>query len=186
MWILLSLLMFISSNFLYLLIRFAQKKNIPINVYSVAMFLIPAITYFLIATITHTSLLIPLSAFALIIFVAFFWSYLGNYFSQKGILYAPNPGFSLIIQKSYVVLTTIAAIFLFGASLNIGKFIGILLILGFVALISLGGKTKKSELKWVLFSLGAHLCFAFGSLMSKQFLNMGLTPYVYLFILMPS
>lgn len=181
MWIFYSLLMFAFSNLLYLAIRKAQKENISLYIYSVTMFLIPAISYFLLAIVTKTSLLVNLPQFALIIGTAFLWSYLGNFFSQKGILFAPNPGYSLVIQKSYVVLTTIAAIFLFGSSISISKVIGILIIVAFVAVISISGKTHQAELKWVVFSLLAHLCFAFGSLMSKQFLNMGLQPYTYLF-----
>lgn len=173
--------MFAFSNLLYLAIRKAQKENISLYIYSVTMFLIPAISYFLLAIVTKTSLLVNLPQFALIIGTAFLWSYLGNFFSQKGILFAPNPGYSLVIQKSYVVLTTIAAIFLFGSSISISKVIGILIIVAFVAVISISGKTHQAELKWVVFSLLAHLCFAFGSLMSKQFLNMGLQPYTYLF-----
>jgi len=145
------------------------------------MFLIPAITYLFLSFATKTTLILSLPHLSLVIGTAFLWSYLGNYFSQKGILFAPNPGYSLVIQKSYVVLTTIAAIFLFGSSISLPKIFGIFVILIFVGIISLSGKTHKSESKWVLFSILAHLCFAFGSLMSKQFLNMGLQPYTYLF-----
>jgi drug/metabolite transporter (DMT)-like permease len=173
--------MFLSSNALYLLIRVAQKKNISTNIYSIALFIIPAIIFFILALLTKTPLIIPAEHLGLILVAGFFWSYLGNYFSQKGILYAPNPGYSLILQKSYVVLTSIAAIFLFGLDLTIPKFVGILVIVGFSAFMSLGEKTKKSESKWIVFSLFAHLAFAFGSLISKQFLNMGLEPYTYLF-----
>lgn len=181
MWILLSLSMFFFSNALYLAIRQAQKNDVSIDVYSVAMFAIPALMQFFLAFFTNTPLLLPLPLLALIIGTAFLWSYLGNFFSQKGILYAPNPGYSLIIQKSYVVITTVAAAFLFDSSLNPTKIFGILLILIFAGFISLGEKTKESQFKWVVFSLLAHLCFAFGSLMSKQFLRMGLEPYTYLF-----
>ncbi|NCN03615.1 MAG: EamA family transporter [Candidatus Pacebacteria bacterium] len=181
MWLIHSLLMFLFSNLLYLTIRKAQKEKISIHIYSVTMFLIPAITYLFLIFLTKTSLLLSLPHLVLVIGTAFLWSYLGNYFSQKGILFAPNPGYSLVIQKSYVVLTTIAAVILFGSSISLPKLVGIISILFFVGIISLSGKTHQSESKWVLFSILAHLCFAFGSLMSKQFLNMGLQPYTYLF-----
>lgn len=181
MWIFYSFLMFLFSNLTYLAIRKAQKDGIPNSVYSITMFLIPSFAYFLISSATKTSLLLPLPHLALIILTAFLWSYLGNFFSLKGIQFAPNPGYSLVIQKSYVVLTTIGALVLFGSSISPQKVFGILVILAFTVLISIDNKTHKSQSKWVLFSFLAHLSFAFGSLMSKHFLNIGLQPYQYLF-----
>lgn len=180
-WIVFSLLMFVFSNALYLLIRKAQIEKVETSVYSIPLFFIPAIFYFILALFTRTPLIISFPQFFLIIVAALFWSYLGNYFSQKGILYAPNPGYSLTLQKSYVILTTVAAFFLFASELSFTKVIGVLIIIGFSALISISKGKKEAQIKWVMFSLGAHLCFAFGSLISKHFLNIGLKPYTYLF-----
>lgn len=173
--------MFAFSNSLYLLIRKAQIEKIGTSVYSIAMFLIPSIIYFILALTSGVTLLPKLNHFLIIVVTAFLWSYLGNFFSQKGILYAPNPGYSLILQKSYVILTTVAAYFLFNSELSLLKIISILIIVGFSALVTISKERKKSETKWVIFSLGAHLCFAYGSLISKHFLNIGLQPYTYLF-----
>jgi len=182
MWLFYAFTMFLASNVLYLLIRLAQKQNIPISFYSITLFLIPSIIYFLLAYLNQVSLLVPAEQFLLIIFAAFFWSYLGNYFSQKSILLASNPGYSLILSKSYVVVTTITAVFLFNAEFSWQKFIAILFILFFSMLIAVPSKEKKSRnYKWVYFSLLTNLCLAFGSLISKYFLNLGLEPFVYLF-----
>lgn len=180
-WIIFSLLMFVFSNILYLLIRKAQIEKVATSIYSIFLFLIPAIIYLISGILTKAPLIIPLRNLLLVVLAAIFWSYLGNFFSQKGILYSPNPGYSLILQKSYVILTTIAAFFLFSSELALLKVIGILTIVGFSAMISISKEKKGQGVKWVLFSLGAHLCFAFGSLISKHFLNIGLKPYTYLF-----
>ncbi len=182
MWIFYATIMFLASNVLYLLIRLAQKQNIPISFYSITLFLVPSIIYFSAATITKTSLLLSPWYFLLVIAAAFFYSYLGNFFSQKAVLLAPNPGYSLILQKSYVVLTTIAAVFLFGAEFSWKKFIAILFILFFTMVIAISPKENKAHgSKWVYLSLLANLCFAFGSLILKYFLNLGIQPFVYLF-----
>ncbi len=182
MWIFYATLMFLASNVLYLLIRLAQKQNIPISFYSITLFLVPSIIYFSAALFTRTSLLLSPGHFLLVIVAAFFWSYLGNFFSQKAILLATNPGYSLILQKSYVVITTIAAVFLFKAEFSWQKFIAILFILFFSMLIAISTKEKKKKnYKWVYFSLLTNLCLAFGSLISKYFLNLGMQPFVYLF-----
>ncbi|MFC1711210.1 EamA family transporter [Patescibacteria group bacterium] len=180
-WISFSLLMFVFSNLLYLLIRKAQTEKIKTSIYSVTMFLIPSIIYLILALASGISLLPKFNHLIIIVITAFLWSYLGNYFSQRGILYAPNLGYSLILQKSYVMLTTIAAFFLFDSELSLLKIIAILIIVGFSALVSISKEKKKSDTKWVIFSFGAHLCFAYGSLISKYFLNIGLQPYMYLF-----
>ncbi len=180
-WIVYSILMFTFSNTLYLLIRKAQKDGMKTSIYSISMFLVPALIYFGFLIFSETAIIPPFKPLVLVIISAFLWSYLGNFFSQKGILYAPNPGYSLILQKSYVIVTTIFAYFLFGAELSLPKVLGILVILAFAALISISKEKKESQSKWVWFSLGAHLCFAYGSLISKQFLNLGLEAYQYLF-----
>lgn len=182
MWIFYAALMFLASNVLYLLIRLAQKQNIPISFYSITLFLVPSIIYFFATQFTHISLLLSPSHFLLVMAAAFFYSYLGNLFSQKAVLFAPNPGYSLILQKSYVALTTVAAVFLFGAEFSFKKFIAILFILFFTMVIAISPKGKKTHNnKWVYLSLLANLCFAFGSLVLKFFLNIGIQPFVYLF-----
>lgn len=180
-WILYAFLMFIASNFLYLLIRKAQIEKVGTDVYSISMFLVPAIAYLILSMTTNTSILVSLPNLLLIVFAAIFWSYLGNFFSQRGILFAPNPGYSLILSKSYVILTTIVAFFLFSSELNLKRIIGILIIIAFSAIISISKERKKADFKWVFYSLGAFLCWGFGSLISKHFLNIGLQPYTYLF-----
>lgn len=182
MWLLYAFLMFLASNALYLLIRLVQKQGLPISFYSIFIFLLPSIIYFVAASLTQTSLVLPFEQFVLVLAAAFVWSYLGNLFSQKALLAAPNPGYSLILQKSYVVLTTIAAVFLFAAEFSWQKLIAIGVILLFSVVITYSPQNRATHRSvWIYFSLLAHLCFVFGSLMSKHFLNLGIEPFVYLF-----
>lgn len=182
MWLFYAFIMFLASNVLYLMIRLAQKQKIPISFYSITLFLIPSFIYFFLAHLNGVSLLVPVNYFLLIILAAFFWSYLGNFFSQKAILLASNPGYSLILQKSYAVLTTVIAVFLFDAQFSWQKLIAIFSILFFAFLIASTPKKQQNKNKtWVYFSLLTNLCLAFGSLISKYFLNLGLDPFVYLF-----
>ncbi len=128
------------------------------------------------------SLALGAAELALVLSVGLLWSYAGNLFSQKGIALAANPGYSLVIQKGAAVFTTIAAVFLFGAQFQWSKFMAILLILGLILFMNMGERAKQpTGKKWLLFSVLANLCFTFGQLMSKHFLNLGLEPLVYLF-----
>jgi drug/metabolite transporter (DMT)-like permease len=182
MWFFYAALMFLASNVLYLLIRLAQKQGIPLSFYSIFLFFIPSLIYLSLSFATRTTLAVAPNHLALIICAALLWSYLGNLFSQKAILLAPNPGYSLILQKSYVVLTTIAAVFLFQAEFSWQKFIAIISILFFALVLSISTNNKQQANKWwFYFSLLTNLCLAFGSLISKHFLVLGLQPIMYLF-----
>lgn len=185
MWIFYSCLVFIFSNILYLSTRYVQKKNIPSDFYSIFLFSIPCLIFLIINLINGFSMVLSLTNSLLVLITAVFWGYLGNWFSQQGILHSRNTGYSLILQKSYVALTTILAVFLFGSSLTIVKSLGLLLILVFIFILSDLNQEKiltvKNSNKWIYFSFGAHLCLAYGSLISKYFLNIGLEPTVYLF-----
>src|SRR3989337_1537439 len=109
-----------------------MKKGIDfIGVSAGAMFLIPVIVYLFISISTKTRFELNPFEYFLIIIQGIFFSYLGNVFSLKGIEYAPNPGYSLIISKSYVVFTAIASIFLFSAPLTMKSVIAIVLIVLF-------------------------------------------------------
>lgn len=181
-WIFYSLLMFLASNGLYLLIRFAQKQGIALSFYSIFLFLVPSLIYFTSAQALAVPLWVGYERLALILAAGFIWSFVGNFASQKAISLAANPGYSLVIQKSAAVFTTLAAVWLFGAEFQWSKFMAILLILGLILFMNMGERAKQpAGKKWLLFSVLANLCFTFGQLMSKYFLNLGLEPLVYLF-----
>ncbi len=113
--------------------------------------------------------------YVLILIQGIFFSYLGNTFSLKGIEYAPNPGYSLIISKSYVVFTAIASIFIFSAPLTMKSVIAIVFIVLFSAFITIDKNKNKttSNTLWFPYTLGAFFCWGFLALSSKYLLNMG-------------
>jgi len=174
-WIIASLLMFLSSVGLYLFVRRSNSLKTPQQLNNLAMFLIPVIVYLILTIGTPTSFkLKPLEYFLLII-QGIFFSYLGNVFSLKGIQYSPNPGYSLIISKSYVVFTAIASIFIFSAPLTSKSLIAILFIIAFSALIMINKDKNKSESNalWLPYTIGAFFCWGLLALSSKLLLNLG-------------
>jgi hypothetical protein len=128
-WIVASLLMFFSSVALYLCVRKSNMLKTPGQLNNLAMFLIPVLVYITLTIRTPTSYVLKPMEYLLILIQGIFFSYLGNVFSLKGIEYSPNPGYSLIISKSYIVFTAIASIFLFSAPLTMQSVIAILLII---------------------------------------------------------
>jgi drug/metabolite transporter (DMT)-like permease len=139
------------------------------------MFLVPLLVYLVLAVQTSASFTIKPHQYALILIQGIFFSYLGNLFSLKGIEASPNPGYSLIISKSYLVFTAIASVFIFSAPLTMKSVIAIVLIVLFSALITVDKDKNRetSNASWVTYTMGAFFCWSFLALSSKYLLNMG-------------
>ena len=174
-WIIASLLMFFSSVAVYLFVRKSNSLKTPQQLTNLAMFLIPVIVYLLVTVNTPTRFTLKPFEFFLILIQGIFFSYLGNVFSLKGIQYSPNPGYSLIISKSYVVFTAIASIFIFSAPLTFKSVIAILCIVAFSALIIIDKNKNKaaSNRLWLPYTIGAFFCWGLLALSSKYLLNLG-------------
>jgi len=176
-WIIASLLMFVSSVALYLCVRKSNTLKTPQQLNNLAMYLVPVLVYMVLAVKTPTSFALTPLQYLIILVQSIFFSYLGNAFSLKGIEYSPNPGYSLIISKSYVVFTAIASIFIFSAPLTMKSVIAIILIVLFSAVITIDkdkNRTTANKL-WFPYTMGAFFCWGFLALSSKYLLNMGVS-----------
>ncbi len=160
---------------MYLFVRKSNLLKTPQQLNNLAMFLIPVAVYLVLSVNTNTRFALKPFEYFLILVQAIFFSYLGSVFSLKGIEYAPNPGYSLIISKSYVVFTAVASVFIFNASLTVKSVIAIIIIIAFSALI-MAGKSKtitKSNKFWLPYTIGAFFCWGLLALSSKYLLNVG-------------
>ncbi len=174
-WIIASILMFLSSVGMYLCVRKSNLLKTPQQLNNLAMFLVPVVVYVALSINTNTRFALKPSEYLLILIQGIFFSYLGNVFSLKGIDYAPNPGYSLIISKSYVVFTAVASVFIFNAPLTVKSVIAIIVIIAFSALIMIG-KSKnimKPNKLWLPYTIGAFFCWGLLALSSKYLLNAG-------------
>ena len=174
-WIIASLLMFVSSVALYLLVRKSTTLKTPQQLNNLAMYLIPVLVYLTLIIGTPTNFTLTPFEYLVILVQGIFFSYLGNKFSLKGMEYSPNPGYSLIISKSYVVFTAIVSIFIFSAPLTIQSVVAIALIIVFSAVITIDtdkNRTTSNKL-WLPYTMGAFFCWGFLALSSKYLLNMG-------------
>jgi len=174
-WIIASILMFLSSVALYLFVRKSNSLKTPQQLNNLAMFLIPLIVYLLLTINTPTRFTLKPFEYLIILIQGIFFSYLGNVFSLKGIGYSPNPGYSLIISKSYVVFTAIASVFIFSSPLTFKSVIAILCIIAFSALIIIDKNKNKSDSNklWLPYTIGAFFCWGLLALSSKYLLNLG-------------
>lgn len=175
-WIVSSMLMFFFSVALYLSVRKSTLLKTPTIFNNLAMFALPVLFYLAITFFTTTSLVVTPYQFTILVLVAVFCSYLGNLFSLKSIEYAPNPGYSLILSKSYVVFTTIASVFLFNQSLTLKSIIAITIIIGFSALIMINkyhADRHHIRSSWLPLAIGSFFCWGILALASKYLLLIG-------------
>lgn len=182
-WITSSLIMFFFSVFQYLLIRKIQKDSVSNKIINFMMFF-PAVPILLIWVLLSKSQLILEGKYIILIaLITFLFSYLGNRFSLSGIKSAPNPGFSLIIQKSYAVYTAFAAVVLFDSTLSLGNLISITIIILFSATIVIDRSEKKKDYnwKWIAYSIIAFFLFGNLALASKYFQLKDINPTVLVF-----
>ncbi len=182
-WILASFLMFAASNVYYLIIKKATILNIDKKVYMLCNYAIPFIIFSAVIFFTKLPLWIGWKNLGILLIFSLIPNYVGSIVSYIAIKNAPNSGYSLVIQKSYAVFTSIVAVFLFSSELSVLKFIAILIIVVGGALITLGKIEKKGEAspKWILYSFIAFFCFGLIALSGKYFGTQKIDPSVYLF-----
>ncbi|MCB9822401.1 hypothetical protein H6801_03500 [Candidatus Nomurabacteria bacterium] len=142
-WIAYSLMMFFSSVALYLTVRKSSLLKTPTYLTNLAMFAIPLVAYIIIGIINSTSMGISWWQTIVLLVAAVVFAYGGNKASLHAIDVAPNPGYSLVLSKSYVLFTTLVAVTLLGAEITLQKVLAILIIVGFSALIKINPKGAK-------------------------------------------
>lgn len=186
-WIAADLLMFVSSIVLFLLVRAAALAKVPVQFNNLAMFGIPAVVFWVICVVTRTPLTMPAHLLPLMLLTGVVLSYLPNAASLKSIALAPNPGYSLIIAKSYVVLTTFLAVPLLHAPLTRQAVAAISMIVASSALILVQRRAHRTtSLAWLLLALMAFVGWAFLALASKYLFQHGVqtaTFLAYLFLI---
>lgn len=187
-WMLYSLLMFVSSVALYLTVRKSSLLKVPTSLTNLAMFAIPLVVYSLMGFASEQQYRLSWWHFVVLVVAAIVFAYGGNTASLKAIDIAPNPGYSLVLSKSYVLFTTVVAVLLLHADLTLRKAIAILLIVGFSALIMVNPKAAKHvrSHKWVLLSFGAFFAWGMLSLSSKYLFSQGVgtIPFlIYLYLM---
>jgi len=153
------------------------------------MFLVPLVIYIILGSANHISYAISLQNFGIIVVAALFFSYLANVTSLKSIELAPNPGYSLVISKSYVVFTTIISFLFLGGEITSRKALAIALIVCFSGLIAIDPKkTKEVRNKlWLAYTMYSFFGWGLLSLAIKYLFLQGISTlailtYLYIFV----
>lgn len=181
-WILADLLMFVGSVIVYLAIRQAAHRKMPIQYNNLAWFGIETVGFGVASLIVRPAFVVTPLHVLLIVLAAVVLSYVSSIMSLKSIALAPNPGYSLVLSKSYVVFTSFLAVPLFGAKLPALALLAILLIVGFSMLIMINPKASShaKSSAWVPLALGAFFGWGFLSLTAKYLFTQGMAPLAFL------
>lgn len=184
-WIAYTLAMFIFSVLLYVVVRYGKQIKMSAALLTLSPFALPLVFLTIIIFIQKIPLNISLSQIVIIGFAAVFFSFMGNFLSMKGIKASPNPGFSLIIQKSYGAFTLFVAPILFESEITLKGVVGTFLIILFGVILTSekGKKFLSKDNVWIAYSLGAFFCFGLLSLTSKYLFTQEIQVYVYMFFL---
>lgn len=168
-------MMFFASVALYLCVRKSSLLKTPTALTNLAMFAIPLVAYAVIGIGGNQHYGISFWHILLLLLVAVVFAYGGNTVSLKAIDIAPNPGYSLVLSKSYVLFTTIIAVLFLGQQLTFRKALAILIIVIFSAVIMVNPKTAKhvKSNTWIWLSLGAFFAWGLLSLSSKYLFSHG-------------
>jgi len=184
-WIFYSAVMFVGSVVYYLLVKKVQDLGVDRYLYMATTSIVPAIAYALIGLIDGQSFIMSPLGFLIIFINAAFLNYFGSITGFIGIKTAPNAGYSVIIQKSYAIYTSILAVFLFDSELPFYKVLAILIILFFTGLIVIERSNEKFKIgKWVVYSFIAFLLFGGTTIAAKYAAKIGEDPNIFLFWVM--
>lgn len=184
-WVIVACGVILSSVILYLFVRKARLEGISIEIQNFGMFFLPTLLFLVYNIIAKVSFSISIKYLLIIAFTAILFSWLGNVFSLKALESAPNPGYSLIISKSYVVLTSILSIWIFNSPLYTKDIAAILIIVLFSAVIMFSKSNNKvKNVKWLIYTFGAFLCWAFLAIILTYLAAQGLKSTQILFYLM--
>lgn len=188
-WVFSSLLMVFGSVSLYLTVRKSAILKLPSQFSNLAMFFVPLSIYLVLGNLNHISYTVTLPNLVLIIISAFFFAYFANVTSLRSIELAPNPGYSLVISKSYVVFTTLISVLFLGGELSPKKLFAILLIIIFSTLIVIDPTKTKSvqSNKWLAYTMYSFFGWGFLSLAIKYLSVQGMPTlailtYLYIFV----
>jgi len=181
-WVFFAGMMFVASIINYLLVRKSSLLKIPNRLVNLAMFGVPLVVYIIIAIVKGTTLMIEWWHLPLLFIIAIVFAYLGNKSSLRAIDLAPNPGYSLVLSKSYVLFTTLVAVTIMGAELTWRGGAAILMIVAFSIpiMVTREGEKKSKHRTWILLSLAAFFAWGMLSLSSKWLFVHGMDTIIFL------
>jgi len=169
-WIVLAILLFVISTVMYLTFRKLSLLQTKSEIQNLTLFLPSAVILFVYNLLNKFNLTLNFREI-ITVFLGSLFIWAGNVMLLKSIKSSPNPGYTVLIGKSYVILTVLLSPILFGSMLTLKSLVLIGFILFFMSLILIEKKNSKQLAKseWIL---PAFLAFLFWGIMSLLLISM--------------
>lgn len=136
LWIIHAFIALTGFSGIYIFIKAILQQGISPTTINFYFFTLTGIGFLFLALIEKENLKIQQNSWWLFLglIVA---ALVGNYFSLRAFAAAPNPGYSQAIVSGALVVLTLVSYFIFGSDISALKFLGILLTISGIALISI-------------------------------------------------
>lgn len=175
-WVIFSLIAFLATLWVNLLIRKIHLQNIPLRIQNWIQFTIPFLGFAIWGAFQPYQLKVDLNHLLLIIISAVAFTQVGTILANKSITLAKNPGYPVAIVRINVIITTLISILIFGSYLTLTTFTAVLIVtLSSFLLVdySKEGSAATPERKnlWLWFAIGSGILTSGYALSSKFFIN---------------
>lgn len=186
-WFVLALLSVVANSAMFISFKRLQQY-VKIEVY---LFYAWLISSFVIGLIYIPKYRVPIDGvFIIIVLVAGFLSWIGNYAYNYSISMKPNMGYIEALSSSRIGITFVASILFFSAKFELIRAIGLVGLTIGCYLVTSQSKKGETTIKrtWVIWSLLSGLCFAFLAILSKvtSFINIQVPIFTSLFLFVAS
>jgi len=126
-WYIYSIIAMLCFSLMALLIKNLGVKGINETIILTYLFVFAAIMYLSYSYVGKMSLHVNITSLVILIIIAAL-SFAGNIFSVKGLLGAPNPGFSTAIVSVQILVIMLFSVLVFGSELTAIKSTGAVLV----------------------------------------------------------
>ncbi len=128
-WLWYAILGTLSLSGMFLTIKKLGLLGVKTGVILVYLFVVAGTLFLLYNLVSKNNIIVKEGNVLMFLILVGIFSFLGNFFSTKSIISAPNPGYSLVITSFNIVLITVASYFLFKSELTTIKLLGMVIAL---------------------------------------------------------
>jgi len=136
-WFIYALIAMVAFTINFLLIKKISLLGVRAHVVLIYIFAISALIALVYSFVIKDSIKVNNYVLVLLIITAVF-AVVGNFFLFESIASSPNPGYSLAVSGSYILLVAIASVFIFQSDFTLSKLIGT--VLAVIGIIMIGWK----------------------------------------------
>lgn len=188
-WLIHSLLAFLATLSVNLLIRKIHLRNIPLRIQNSVQFIMPFLGFSVWGLFQPQMLKVDMGHLALILIFAVVFTQLGTILANKAITLSKNPGYPVAVTRTNVLITTLISVLIFNSYLNWITFSAVLVITfsSFLFVDYSKKEIHKSNNLWLWYALVSGVLTSGYALGSKFFINQNiplLTRMFYAFFMM--